>query len=204
MASSRETPDGSGKDRPFDFAALEQKIVAATLQAFGEVARAHPDESVCAFALYSDDGALTVCPAFDLASRRAARIARANDEDEADCYTFAPAEWALEGFGGAAFNDICTALRTWVVEEVGDLLLAWQADGDAFVAFRAQLFETCIRVLERLRAEGAFDAYPDLLLLFAVSDSDPVVEDELRMLKRLNGDSPYVAQFHRWTERWAD
>lgn len=207
-----ETLEGSGKDLRFDFAALERKIVAATLQVFGDVARAYPEESVCAFALYSDDGAVTVCPAFELSSHRAARIAADADENETDVVTFSPAEWALEGFGGEVFNDICTAVRTHVLEEVcegsvGLLELAvglhLQRFGDAFRRFRAELFETCVRTLERLRADGAFDAYPRLLILFAVSDTDPVAEDEIRMLKRLNGDdSPYVAQYVRWAKRW--
>lgn len=207
-----ETLERSGKVVPFDFAALERKIATATLQVFRDVARAYPDESVCAFALYSDDGAVTVCPAFDLQSHRAARDAAAADENEADAETFSPAEWALEGFGAAAFKDICTAVRTHVLEEVcggsvGLLELACGLHldryGDAFVAFRVELFETCVRTLERLRADGAFDAYPGLLILFAVSDTDPLEEDEIRMLKRLNGDSPYVARYVGWTKRWA-
>lgn len=210
MASSK-TREASGKDLRFDFAALEEQIVAATRQVFADVARAYPDDSVCAFALYSDDGALTVCPAFDLRSRRDARIADADDEDDADVRIFCPPEWALERFRGEVFADICTALRTHVLEKicegsVGMLELACGQHldrfGDAFVAFRTALFETCIRTLERLRAEGADGANPDLLLLFAVSDTDPIAEDEIRMLKRLNGDSPYVARFVRWTKRW--
>jgi hypothetical protein len=213
MARS-ETPEGNGKGLRFDFAALERKIVAATLQVFADVARAYPEDPVCAFALYSDDSAVTVCPAFDLRSHRAARIAAASDENEADVVTFSPAEWALELFGGEVFEDICTAVRTHVLEEVcggsvGLLELAGGLHldrfGDAFVAFRAELFETCVRTLERLRADGAFDAYPGLLVLFAVSDTDPLAEDEIRMLKRLNGDaSPYVARYMRWAKSWGE
>lgn len=160
-----------------------------------------------------NDGAVTVCPAFEFHSHRAARIARAADENEADVETFSPAEWALEGFGGEAFKDICTAVRTHVLEDIcggsfGLLEIAGclhlDRFGDAFAAFRAELFETCVRTLERLRADGAFDAYPGLLVLFAVSDTDPLAEDELRMLKRLNGDSPYVARYVRWAESWGE
>lgn len=43
-----ETLERSGKVVPFDFAALERKIATATLQVFRDVARAYPDESVCA------------------------------------------------------------------------------------------------------------------------------------------------------------
>lgn len=175
-----------------DLPGLEEKIASAVRRAFRDFARAHPKDRPCAFALYSDDGAMTVCPAFDLATKRDGRLAE--HPDDADWYTFGTAEWALEGFGADdAFEKICTTVRTHVLK---------LDDDAAFIAFKRALFEACIRVLERLRADGAFDAFPNLLVMFAVSDGDPVIKDELRMMRRLNGNSPWVKQYRRWTKSW--
>lgn len=126
----------------FDYTSLAHEITAACRRAFADLARAHPDEVPCAFALYSDEGAMTVCPAFDLPSQRAARIAA--EPDAAAYYTFSTAEWSLEGFGAdPEFEAICTRVRTHV--------FAIEADDDVFIAFRERLFETCIQVLARLR-----------------------------------------------------
>ncbi|HPH65789.1 MAG TPA: DUF4303 domain-containing protein [Kofleriaceae bacterium] len=195
-------------DKPFDFADLEARIIAASQQAFEDVRQAHPKEQICAFSLYSDDGAMTVCPAFDLASRRAARIAKY--PDEADYNTFGTAEWALEAFGARkAFTDICTTVRTFVlnVDHPYQGLGSWGENPGAtgFASFKTQLFETCQLALEKLRSNGTFDAYPNLLVMFAVSDDgdqDPATE--LRMLERHNGASPYVEQYRRWSKTWAE
>jgi hypothetical protein len=147
---------------------------------------------------------MTVCPAFDLASERAARIAKF--PDDADYYTFGTAEWALEAFGAAkAFTDICTTVRTFVVDNLDHPyqgLGSWHPNPHAtgFKAFKLQLFETCQLALEKLRSNGIFDAYPDLLVMFAVSDDGLAPASELRMMKRLNGESPYVKQYRRWTK----
>ena len=183
----------------FDFAALETRIIAATKLAFKDVRRVHAQEHVCAFAIYSDSGAMTVCPAFDLVSRRDQRVA--DHQDDASYYTFASVEWALEGFGGAkAFNDICTTVRTVVLT---DLDADDSSTRTRFASFKQQLFETCKCALEKLRSDGAFNAYPDLLVMFAVSDEgDLKPATELRIMQRLNPGSPYVSQFRRWTKTW--
>ncbi len=172
----------------FDFASLENEIASATRLAFADFAQAHPEEPPCAFALYSDDGAETVCPAFDVATRRAARIAKYPDDPAV--YTFSTAEWAFEAFAGNRFSAIC---RT--VSADGAKL-----DAEQHAAFKESLFESCIRVLERLRTEGAFAAYPNLLLMFTASDCDFETEFELRTMARLNGDSPWVEQHRRWSK----
>jgi len=97
-----------------------------------------------------------------------------------------------------AFDFVALAVRTYVLDEV-----AANHEG-GFASFKSQLFETCTRALVRLRTGGAFDAHPEVLVMFAVSDSEMVPDEELAMMARLNGDSPYVARYRRWTETWAD
>ncbi len=191
MKPTRSTSNPSA--RRFDFVALEKKLERAVRRAFRDLTKAHPKETPCAFALYSDDGAMTVCPAFDLASERDARVEA--HPDDAEGYTFSTPEWALEGFGADdEFEKLCTLVRSRV--------LSIEESAQPFGAFKAELFETCVRTLERLRADGFFDPYPDLLVMFAVSDGNPTAKDERRMMKRLNGDSPWVARHRRWTKSW--
>ncbi len=191
----------------FYFAALEARIIAASKAAFEDVRQAHAAEQICAFALYSDDGAMTVCPAFDLVSRRDQRVAKY--PDDANAYIFSTAEWALEAFGAdKAFTAICTTVRTFVLDNLDHPyqgLASWPVNLHAtgFESFKQQLFETCQLALEKLRSDGTFDAYPDLLVMFAVSDDGLEPADERRMMQRLNGDSPYVEQFRCWHEAFS-
>ena len=198
------TPTTTTTTADFDFAELEARIIAASKAAFEDVRQAHAAEQICAFALYSDDGAMTVCPAFDLVSRRDRRVAKY--PDDANAYIYSTAEWALEAFGAReSFNDICTTVRTFVLDNLDHPyqgLASWSVNLHAtgFESFKQRLFETCMCALENLRVDGTFHAYPNLLVMFAVSDDGLEPADEQRMMQRLNGDSPCVEQFRRWHE----
>lgn len=97
--------------KPFNFAALEIQVRKAGRRAFKEVAAAHPEEQLCAFALYSDDGAMTVCPSINTAQHLAAM--QRQHPDEATYYKFATPEWKYEATGAdAAFSAICLKVRT--------------------------------------------------------------------------------------------
>lgn len=195
----------------FDFDALEKRIIAASEEAFRDVAQKYPREEICAFALYSDDGAMTVCPAFDLASALEARVAATRGSkypNEADVMKFYPPEWKLEAFGAdKAFAQICTTVREHVMASSTsrDLLETYsQRDSlPGFAAFKEALFETCLKALEQLRATHAIARRPEVLLLFAVSDSDVSEATERERLKRLNAHAPHLAQFEAWSKTWA-
>jgi len=177
------------KKSDFDFVALEAQIVAASRKAFSDMKRLSPKDPVCSFALYSDDGAMTVCPAFDTAGKLAARLAEHPDDLS---YKYAPAEWAFESKGAdREFNEICSV--------VGDHVMALEK---GFAAFRKQLFETCLLALDRLRDAGQFASKPPLLVMFDVSDSDISKATHIAWMKRLNGTAPHVAEFVAWTKTW--
>lgn len=178
----------------FDFSLFGTKVEQAAREAFQELAAAHPAESLCAFALHSDDGAMTVCPSTN--TRRHLESKLKAFPDDADYYTFAPAEWALESQGASvAVEELCTELRTHV--------MGFADDDEAFEAFHGDLAEACIAALERLRGEGFFErtAGGSVLLLFQASPGDPDVAAERRMIERLN-DAPIAQQHRRWTETW--
>jgi hypothetical protein len=161
--------------RSFDFAALKRRLVAASRMAFKEVCTTHPDDEVSAFALYSDEGAMTVCPAFDLAS---------SDPQDPDA-RFSPAEWALEAVGAEdEFEAICETVGRGV------------ARAASFAKFKARLFETCIGALETLRRDG--DLQLCVLVMFAVSDAEWNPASERRVFQRLNKRSRHAREFARW------
>jgi hypothetical protein len=180
--------------QPFDFDSLRVEIQNAARQALQEVVAEYGTEAICGFSLYSDDGAMTVCPATNTLAHL--RQHQERTPEEADYYKFSPAEWALEGDGAVeAFNAICTKVRTYV--------MALDEDEDRFVAFRDQLFETCVTVLEELRKAGEFQRFgiPQIPVVFAVSDSDPQLVVECARMGRLN-DPELVAEHRAWTDTW--
>jgi hypothetical protein len=195
--------------KPFDFAALEVQVRKAARQAWKEVASAYPDEQLCAFALYSDDGAMTVCPSINTSQHLAAM--QRKHPDDAMYYKFAPPEWKYEATGAmAAFSAICLKVRTQALSFQG----VTAADAKTLIgvspmppmpaprglaSFKRELFETCLRVLESLRTDRLFEG---ATLVFAVSDTDPSAKQELAMMRRLN-DKAVVDEFRRWTKTWA-
>lgn len=179
----------------FDFAALAEGIAQASRAALAEISeRCGPHDPVCAFTLYTDDGAMTVCPAMVTEGQVQALTMR--HPDDADYYRYSSAEWPLEGEGAnAAFNGLCT--------RVADHVLALP-DGDvdaAFTAFRTQLLETLLQVLERLRREDPAFARESLMLQVAVSDGDEPAELLNQWVARLNPPA-VAARFKAWTDTW--
>ena len=179
----------------FDFTALAEGIAQASQAALAEISeRCGPGDPVCAFTLYTDDGAMTVCPA--MVTEGQVRELTARHPDDADYYRYSSAEWPLEGEGAnRAFNDLCT--------RVADHVLALpDGDGDAaFTAFRTQLLDTMLQVLERLRREDPAFARESLLLQVAVSDGDEPAEVLNAWVERLNPPA-VAARFKAWTDSW--
>ena len=161
-----------------DFQTLEKDIYEATKTAFCElVERSHP-ETICAFALYSDEGAMTVCPAANTVAHLA-KEQKANPDFTAD-YTFSPAEWTYESVGAdELFKAIC--------EQLSARLTELPADESAFDHFRNELFATCFRVLKMLKAENFFESTVGgpVMLLFSVSDAD-INAHEVEWVRELN------------------
>lgn len=173
----------------FDFERLQRDLVRASKQALAEAKRAKPREVVCAFALYSDEGAMTVCPAIDFVSARTARL---KDTEFPDDMTFAPAEWALESVGAeAAFDKICARLADHL-----------EANPRGFTGFRRALFDTCVEALAELRSKRALPA--DGMLVFAVSDAAPSPRTDAARFARLNPGQPaLLARYRAWLRAFA-
>ena len=92
-----------------NFKKLEQKIENATKEAFIEMYNKHKNEEIYGFALYSDAGAMTVCPATN--TIEFLNSLDNEEKEEINYYKFETVEWKYEGDGAdEKFNDICTEL----------------------------------------------------------------------------------------------
>lgn len=169
----------------FDAPLLQTLLVTATRQAVCALRAAHPDQHFNAYALLSDDSAMTISL---LANSREA-LATAEDENE---MFWNPGEWQFDE-GGAYFDSAYRLLLQAHRE------LPFEVE---FEVFRASVFEAGIAALEQLAAEGLFgtgDEREETLVLFEVSDS----EELDGVLERLNTPA-MVARLTDWMTSWAD
>jgi hypothetical protein len=174
----------------FDFDALHQQIVQAAKTAFGEMTREHPDKDFCAFALYTDDGAMTVCPAF--CTQSFLREMQADNPDEYLYYKYSSNEWPFEGIGAdEQFERICSTVR--------DHVFTLEEDSTAFAKFKTVLIETCTQALHSLRNDTFTD--PAFLLLFTISDGDEPKKTQQQRVAGLNNIS-LATEFKAWSNTW--
>jgi len=169
----------------FDAPLLKTLLVAATRQAVCALRAAHPGQHFNAYALLSDDSAMTISL---LANSREA-LASAEDEDE---MLWNPGEWQFDE-GGAYFDSAYRLLLQAHRE------LPFEVE---FEVFRAAAFEVGIAALELLDREGLFGTgaeREETVLLFEVSDSDAIDG----AVERLNTPA-MVARLNAWMASWAD
>ncbi|UKB84902.1 DUF4303 domain-containing protein [Chryseobacterium sp. MEBOG06] len=174
-----------------DFEILKGQIENAAKKAFLEMYEKHGTEGICSFALYSDEGAMTVCPATNTLE-----MLETVDEDDILYYKYEPAEWAYEMEGAHhEFEEICTRLRAALDEN--------EEDDQWFGDFQAQLYSTCIEVLEKLKDENFFTQITgkDIFVTFTVSDYEFQNEDLEKIIIRLN-DNEYKNEYLEWMATW--
>jgi hypothetical protein len=157
-----------------------------------------PDETIYAFALYTDDDVAGVWPAANTEEGFAEAVARYNFTDERNNagIRFSTGEWKYEGFGTQHFRQSADVLRSMAEEH---------ADGEAFARFRQQVLDLMVEVLAALDAEGVFGRGPErerLTLLCAVTDADESGEEfSERSIRTLN--PPAVVAAYEATRRQA-
>lgn len=177
----------------FDFQEFARRLALAAQAAFTELLAQHPTEIFYSFALYSDESAMTVCPAANTLAHLAAQ------PPEYQPYAkFEPAEWRYEMVGAAAqFADLSRQLSARVLAD--DFTGAGR-----FEQFRRQLYATCVEVLDELRQRRFFDeaAGRPVFLLFSVSDGDTPAAELAQIVSRLNHNA-YCAEYLAWLRTWA-
>lgn len=146
-----------------DFALVRREIRDAAHRAFDAVRATHPDETFYAFALYSDDSAMTVCPTAN------------TEEGYQRCVERYKANMSYMEFiasHGIPFEDCLTNFRwgsgEWAYaceasEQFGAVYEMINVDGryddedpDGFVNFKGRVFASMVLGLKDLDAEGYF------------------------------------------------
>ena len=142
---------------------------------------AHPGP-LDAVALYTDDGALTVCPAASTVADQAARVAALGPRKraEADDYRWSVGEWA-DDVAAPEFDVLCTRVRAQA-----------QAHKDGFAAFRAMLHEAMMTALEDADTHGLFDGQRAARFV-TITDSADAAGLERESAERLNHDGEAAA-----------
>jgi hypothetical protein len=178
-----------------DFIELKSKIEIATRQAFLEMFEKHGKDKIYAFALYSDDGAMTVCP-----STNTMKHLEQQDKDDLLYQKYEPAEWKYEMKGAdKLFNEI-SAFCYDTVSVIEDNEETYEEE---FEKFQNHLYETCIEVLEKLKSESFFKQIvgEEILLLFTATEYEFSKEKRKEIITRLN-DNEYKNEYLDWLETW--
>ncbi|GAA0196614.1 hypothetical protein GCM10009122_61340 [Fulvivirga kasyanovii] len=180
-----------------NFKELELKIETATKKAFIEIFNEHNNEEIYGFALYSDGGAMTVCP-----SANTIDFLENLDEEEKEelaYYKFEPAEWKYEMAGAVdEFDDISSELSTELEKNNYE-------NEEAFVAFRNRIFKLCINVLKKLKKEDFFKNIvgKEIFLTFTVSDFEFDNDKLENIIIELN-DNDYKEEYLKWMKTWGE
>ncbi len=190
----------------FNFEKLAVEIEAATRKAFQEMVADHAEEGIYAFALYSDEGAMTVCP-----STNTQEFLATAPQDDVVYYSFEPAEWRYEADGAdAEFSAICSKLYDAIEgdfwdesDEVDESEEDEEEEDEEFIEFQQTLYQTCIDVLLKLKQEDFFKNLigKDIFLMFSVTDYEYDRTKLEEMITLLN-DNPYRQQYLDWMKTW--
>lgn len=167
----------------FDFDQLRTEIREGARQAFTACRAAHPDENINAFALISDDSAMTILP---VANSEEARQKKGAEED----FLWNAAEWSYQD--GDEFLDVAYRM---ILPRCQDVPFEIE-----FQDFRRDFIESCVKALEDLDHEGFFGTgvkRENVVVLFQIPDSN-YIDDAIR---RLNTPAMYN-RFRTWFKSW--
>lgn len=166
-----------------DFPALRSNIRDAARRAFETVIENHPGERFYAFALYSDDGAMTVLPAVNSEEALLHQARAYGCAPIPNWLRWSTAEWKYEYEGSEHFETAHEMLN--VAERCNDA---------EFEAFRVELYETMVQALGYLDAENFFGtgARREAVTVFcSISDSEDAEHLENESARRLNSLTVY-------------
>ena len=174
-----------------NFEILKQKLENATKKAFIEMYEKYGTDNIYAFALYSDEDAMTICPSTNT-------LKYLENADPNDLYfKFAPAEWKYEMQGASSeFNEICRDLRD-ELDKIND-------DEEWFYRNQKQVFNTCIDVLEKLKNENFFRDIigKEIFLTFTVSDYDFETKGDFKEIITKLNENEYKTEYLNWMKTW--
>jgi hypothetical protein len=162
---------------------LRTSIRNAAKRAFTEVRRAHKGETFYAFALYTDEGLMTVMPAANTEEGYARAVEKYGYTKAAErsYVRWATAEWAYEAAGDGHFDATYKLLNSNKRDD---------ADDDrGYRAFANKVIGSMVAALRELDQAGFFGRGEDrerVTLFVSVSDSDAAEQIENASAKELN------------------
>jgi len=185
-----------------NFIELERKIEKATKKAFIEMFDKHKGGGIYGFSLYSDEGAMTVCPSTNTIDF----LNKLDDEEKKELtyYKFEPAEWKYEMIGADEdFNEICKDLR--IELEKNEYLDNDEYNEEWFLKFQKYLYQICINILKKLKDENFFRKITgkDIFLIFSVSEFEFESKKIESMITDLN-DNEYRYEYLEWMKTWSE
>ena len=186
LPKARNTEGGLLTKDGMDYGALREQVRDAARKAFNAFRKKHPKDPAYAFALSSDDDAMTLVPAFNTDRGLAKRAKRYGYTSEADVNTirWSPGEWEFEGFGGEHFDAICDTLATVAGERIKG----------GFSAHKKRVFAAAGDALTDLETAGAFGRGPQragLTVYFSITDSDDATRVQRASARRANPKAIY-------------
>ncbi len=161
--------------------------------------RQHGAEEIYAFALYREEGAMTVCAATNTVAflNRLSAV----EKKELPYYRFEPAEWKYEtGDADAAFNEISKLSDTELSKN--NFPNGYEEEA-VFKAFRDQIYSVCVAVLTKLKSEDFFkkNVGRHLFLLIWVSEYEFENQELIRIVTALSNDA-YKEEYLPWMKTW--
>ncbi len=166
---------------------LKSALMDAIPKAFDEVKIAHEAEQLYAFALYSSPEALYIMPSANTeegltrVAQRYLQTYGGSLEAQRAGLRWNPDDWAYHLEGESCFHQVAQ-----IMGESWSFLVDYDG-ANADLHAQAQVFETCIEVLQILDAQGVFgqhEARQNITLLLTMGDIDNAAI--LAWAKRLN------------------
>ena len=175
--------------RKLDSDKLLADVTDAARKAFTSLKKDHPDETFYAFALYTDESAMTIIPAASseqTIQRRLDGYGKLSPGDR-KATRWSTGEWAYESVGAdKQFDAIC---KTLAKSDYYD-----PDDDDGHRNHFSAVFETMVRALEQLDKEGHFGTgkqREQVTLFCTVTDMEDPEPIENESAKQLNPPAVY-------------
>jgi len=168
-----------------NFSQFENDLYKITKEVFESFQEKKGTESICGFALYSDESASSI--SISLNTRDHLDELMLANPDDKQYYKWSPAEWKYEGLESNRMNELSRKLFD----------VATEIEESEFVKFRDQVFDCCVRVLMQMKGEKVFSSTDEeFVLMFSVSDYSDIAS-EIKWVNTLN-DEDLSKEFEEW------
>jgi len=171
---------------------LTDKIIDAAKHTFSTLIQKHPNETLYAFILYTDEDCYTALPAANSVQSHEKRIMEEQADNKQDrvSYQWSSAEWDYEACYDEKFFPICERLSQLSNE---------MYECGKFAAFKQQVHQCMTDALKHMDKEDFFgQRRADLMLYISSSDYNESLAMEDKSAQYLNPADKYQAFLKRY------